>query len=526
MEPRRLPKPWVVALLVAALVSFCQVYGSLAVAKHRLFIASWDLAIYDQAVWLLAFGKGGYLTSRLIDVFAQHVQPLLWPLAALYRWLPGVPTLLWAQVVAAALGALPVFALARELSESDGVALVWAVLYLSYPAIGMLMLHDFHAEPFVLPALGAALLCAHRRRWRAYALWLALALTVKEDVGLTVGTLGLCLWLGGERRVGRLTLYGGFLYTVVMLKLVMPRVGWAGGGAWYTDEWFGHLGHGLVGVALSPLLRPGVVLHSLWTHDNLLLWIHLLVPLALLCCLKPAWFGAGLTVMFLNTVNSSWQTHRIGYQYGAPVWPLWIMAAVAGGARLTAWLGEHGVRRPVALWTPPVMALLGTWCLPAIAPATCAGPLATPLNYQAALAYWAGTRPWAAAGDRLVAMIPPGDSVAATMRPLTKVSGREHAYLFPSPFVYGLDRGPALTNLSAEALREGLAQRPVDWVLVEPDPALKVQLSPEKYALAIATLASDPHYELVGDLGALRLYHHRGPTDPWRVWRWCVNGGR
>ncbi|MCZ7599400.1 MAG: DUF2079 domain-containing protein [Gammaproteobacteria bacterium] len=93
--------------------------------------------------------------------------------------------------------------MARRLTRSDTCATVWAWLYLSYPPLGRMLLHDFHFEPLALPCFVAAILFAHRQRWRAMAVWLALAALAKEDVGLVIAGFGLGLACSGIAGSGR-----------------------------------------------------------------------------------------------------------------------------------------------------------------------------------------------------------------------------------------------------------------------------------------------------------------------------------
>ncbi len=156
-EPAALPppRPLAVACLVTAMLVFAGSIGTLAVGRCRLHVATWDLAIFDQACWLLAHGEGTLLTTRNMPVFAHHLNLWLLPLAVLYRLVPGPATLLVVPTLAATAAAIPLFALARRLTRSDACATIWALLYLSYPPLGRMLLHDFHCEPLALPCFVA-----------------------------------------------------------------------------------------------------------------------------------------------------------------------------------------------------------------------------------------------------------------------------------------------------------------------------------------------------------------------------------
>ena len=74
-------------------------------------------------------GLRGDQISRL----AAHVDPILVAFAPLWRLWPSPDLLLIVQAVAVALGALPVFRLARRRLGRDDAALGFALAYLLYP---------------------------------------------------------------------------------------------------------------------------------------------------------------------------------------------------------------------------------------------------------------------------------------------------------------------------------------------------------------------------------------------------------
>ncbi|MDQ1519985.1 MAG: hypothetical protein QOI55_1058, partial [Actinomycetota bacterium] len=111
VQRRRAPtwfaRPWapltVLAVVVALWVIVFFRLGALRQDRHGTF--GFDLGIYDQATWLLAFFRRPFITVRGLDVFGHHATPGLWLFAPLY-WMGGGPKALLAlQVCAQASGA-------------------------------------------------------------------------------------------------------------------------------------------------------------------------------------------------------------------------------------------------------------------------------------------------------------------------------------------------------------------------------------------------------------------------------------
>ena len=117
--------------------------------------------------------------------------------------------LLVVQAVAVALGAVPVFLLARKHLGSDWAGLGFALVYLLYPPTQWLVVDDFHPVALATPLLLGAIWFLDEDRLLPFALCAGAACLTKEQIGLVVAMLG--LWharrarapAGGSRDRGR-----------------------------------------------------------------------------------------------------------------------------------------------------------------------------------------------------------------------------------------------------------------------------------------------------------------------------------
>lgn len=511
------PRPLAVAVLVAMLIVFWWTVGGLAEHGWRKYGTGWDLAIFDQAVWLAAHGRELWLTTRNIDVFSHHLNLWLWPVAGLYRLWPTPLTLIWLQAVAVGLAAVPVYLYARDLTRGEVAALAWAWLYLSYPATQYLGMTEFYFESLAVPLLTTAIWLAHRGRWRAMWVVLVLALLTKEDTGLAVAGVGLWLLLSGRRRQGWPVLVTGLGYTLVAIKLVMPAFARTTGRAFYLDMWYAHLGDSLGALVLSPVLRPTAFWGSVLQPANLTLLRDLLLPLAVLPLAAPGLAaGAGL-VLWRNLISEFSATHTIVAHYQALAIPFVLLAAAAGGAWWSGRLAGWGVRPAVARCLPPAAALTATFALPILVTAWLPDrPDLAPISpvsmvrYPVYRDYVTDHKPWAEACDRLLATIPPDASVSAQVQLVAHISGRERAYLFPCPFYWGIPTFDDPEKLTPAILLEGLKRHPIDYLLLRRTPKDAYPLSATRYQEALRTISESGLYELAGDIGEVVLYRRRG----------------
>ena len=139
-----------------AVLAYAIFFSHLTLTRYAAFEArALDLGNLHQTVWNTAQGHlfqmsnqpgtSGAPGARL----SLHVEPILLPIAALYWLYAGPETLLILQAMVVALGALPLFALAKLKLHSEWLALLFGVAFLLNPSIQGANWLEFH--PVTLP---------------------------------------------------------------------------------------------------------------------------------------------------------------------------------------------------------------------------------------------------------------------------------------------------------------------------------------------------------------------------------------
>ena len=452
----------------------------------RYATTTYDLSIFDQAAWLISRGHSPFVTVRGLPLLADHFSLILYPLAPLYWLWPSAKMLLVVQNLALALGALPLYALARKRLGSAPWALLLAAAYLLLPALEWSGTYEFHPETLATPLLLAAFLCLDRRQWRPYFLCLGLALMTKETVGLTVLALGLYV-LRTDRRIGLATLAVG-----------------AGGmaAALLTVRYFNH-------GAPSPFFAlygpdgagPGSLLRMMLTHPlafwdrlatvgNAVYVFQLLFPLAFLPLLAPDVLLLALPALLLNLLSARPVMHTIQHQYTATLTPLLLLAALVGASRAQRW----GNR-----WTPLLLVVvLGV----GLANAQDQGPLLAWRQWMASGLSPAVSRETQGLLDR----IPADASVSASVALLPHLAHRRLAYAFPNPFqaVATGSGARALRQMEYRddtpqtwaALQASLSGSRIEYVALAPSTST-FPVPPAKYPGFVAALLHSPAYGIV-----------------------------
>jgi uncharacterized membrane protein len=180
-------------LIIIAIVTYGTVFSCVTVLKHNVFQSyAWDLGTFNQALYTTLFnGKLFYYTPELFlnptgCYFAQHFSPILFLLLPVYALSPSPTSLLIIKSFILALGALPLYLLAKELLKSNKAGFILAIVYLLYPGLQGANWFDFQPQVF-LPLLFFSL-CYFmiKHRWKLYFFSVVLTLMVEEDVVFVV----------------------------------------------------------------------------------------------------------------------------------------------------------------------------------------------------------------------------------------------------------------------------------------------------------------------------------------------------
>ena len=337
-------------LTVAAIVVYMIIWNYAGFQRFDNFMAPvFDMGVQDQVIWNTAQGRW-YASSIEVDNYmGDHFKPLVALLAPLYWITPSVYWLVAYQTVILALGAIPVYRLARDKLQGRFYGWLFALLYLLYPAVGYINRADLHLEASVVCFLLAAIYAAGRHQWRWMSLWLLLTILSKEDMGITVAAFGLWLAWQGERRRGLAWAASGIAASVIILFWVIPTIRNEPPDTLSRYEWLGDSPGAMVRTLLT---RPDLVLPRLLSLDALRYMAALTGPLALLPCGSTLMLPA-LPAIVYHQLSEEPTQRLIYFQYTAPIVPFMVASAITAAVKLQGVaLRRHA---PWLLWTLLIM---------------------------------------------------------------------------------------------------------------------------------------------------------------------------
>jgi uncharacterized membrane protein len=456
---------------------------------------AFDLGIFDQATWLLSRGLVPFVTLRGLNAFGDHTSFILLLVAPLY-WLFDSPVTLFVLAsLVVGLGALPLYALAREQLGGRWSPLVVALAYLLYPAVEYVSMANFHPESLAMPLALAALLFGFRGQRLRFGLCAGLAALCKEDVALTIFALGLYLAWRGRRRLGLITAGLALAWLALCLLVLLPAFNPAG--AVYLSLYAG----GPPG-SWTPL----ATLQRLLEPQRLEYLPLLLLPLGLLPLLGPGGLLIALPALLVNLLSARENTATIFYHYSAMVAPWFLVGTIEALRRCPA-------RLQAAASLYLLLSSLAAHLLFAPSPLSLgflrnASTVREPFDGVAALPRVFREQPRDELGRAALALIPPNAAVAATSVYAVHLAHRQQVYQLPLPFENGL-HDDGLTPFWGTSERE-LPSATVDYVLIDPSesiwPARRTQI-----ANITSRLRRDPSFEVIFNQDGLLVFQHRPP---------------
>jgi len=334
-----------------------------------------------------------------------------------------------------ALGAVPLFLLARDRLRSGWLAVAVAGCFLLYPSLEWINWWHFHPDALIItPLLFAWWLATGstggplrrspgpprstpRRRWGWYAAAVAVALACKEDAALAVLMLGLVLAVLGERRAGLLTAAAGAGWFLLATKVVIPTAG--GGDGPFYQELFPGFGNSLGQIAWTMVAHPSRLLALATRQDRLTYYWRVLAPVAFFPLAAPLVLLIGLPQTVVNVTSGHPLTHDFHYHYTSIVLAAVFLATVEG----MAWAARGRTARRVL-----VAVLVATSLVANVAWSP------SPIGREYDNGIWARAEPRHAIVRAALRLVPADAGVSASYNLIPHLTHRVYAYEFPNPW--------------------------------------------------------------------------------------------
>jgi uncharacterized membrane protein len=439
----RLLTRWDLVLVWLLILAYVVTFGALSVLQNDAFATTvHDLGVMDQAAWNTLHGRfvmessqEGLPLSRL----RGHVEPIFLLISLVFLLFDHVNALLLLQTVVIALGALPVYRLAKEATATGqgsrfpaAFGVTAALAYLLYPPLEAANLTEFHPVALAPTFFLVAFLYLWRRAYWRYGLFALLAMSCKEDMPLLVVMLGVyglvSSWRadpGPDRqaglRWGAASVGVGAAWFLACIYLIVPA--FSASGSYQLFQRYAEVGGGLSGLLSTLLTRPGAILAMLTEPARISYIAGLLAGTGFLSLLNPLSLLIAAPSLAINILSNYPVMYSGVSHYSAPLVPWVMVSAVLGVA-----------------WVRGRAAKLGCRAASVVSVASLAWLLAWVLGYHAAYGFTPlGGRfhlPQVTAHHRLAQhfldQIPAGARLSTQPALFPHASHREFIYEFPT----------------------------------------------------------------------------------------------
>ena len=407
-------------VLVAMVLAYVVLFGWLTWVQQSNFgTTDYDMGIFDQEIWLGAHHLNPFLTIRGLNMWANHVNPVVYLLVPFY-WLGAGPHFLFiVQTLAFGVAAIPLWLLARDRFASPWLALSIPLAWFLYPAVEWMTWDQFHPEMLGIPAFIFAYWLADRGYWRWYAVCVVLVLAGKEDAALPIIALGLVLAFRRHWRAGVITIVGAVAWFLLCIALIIPTA--MGGLTPFFLYQYAGLGDSMPQILYNFVRHPSRAVGLILNHSRYRYYEQLIVPVAGLALLAPITLLLVVPTLLENVTNNQGYPYDIKYQYSA------FVAAGIFLALIEA-IGRYRSRalRYLLVGIVSVCALFSN-----VAWST--SPLDGKVYHGG---YWVlDSSPQRRTLDKMVHMVPATAVVSATYSEVPHLSHRDQLYTWPNPWI-------------------------------------------------------------------------------------------
>ena len=342
LADRKFPRFLVWAIAISTIILFL-----CSSARHALFQSSFDLAIFDNAIYLISQGQQPFVAFRNLHILGDHAAWIVYPLALLYKIYPDIHWLFLIQALSLASGAIPLWYISRAIGLTKSQRQTITLAYLLYPAIFNVNLFDFHPEVIAIPAIFGAILAVESNQLGWFVVAVILILSCKAVLALTVVGMGGWLLLSGKYRFkyAIIAIILGCAWFVIATQLIIPS--FSGEEAAAVDR-YGYLGNSVLDIAKNLIIKPNLVLGKIFSRSTFSYILLLTIPLW--WGLAPQHFlpllGAS-PILLINILSESPSQRNLVHQYSVPIVPWLLIVVVMALASQHVWFNQ----RNIVIWS-------------------------------------------------------------------------------------------------------------------------------------------------------------------------------
>lgn len=242
-----------------------------------------------------------------------HFDFILAFFAPFYLFFNDARVLLAGQSIIIALGAIPLYLLAKDHLKNIGFGLLVAILYLLYYPVHATIIADFHSVTLATTFILWAWYGLEKKKYILTTCMVLLAWFTKENVPLVTAGMGFYFFLKGDRKYGGALFIISGLWFLTVYKVIMP---YFRGGVHFAESYYS-----------SDVV---VNLQRLFSEGSFRYIFALLYPLLFIPLLAPQFLLLIVPEWMIILLSSNTNMRALQYHYTALLTPFIFLALIYG----------------------------------------------------------------------------------------------------------------------------------------------------------------------------------------------------
>tara|TARA_Y100000589_G_C27177569_1_gene639428 strand:+ start:1243 stop:2700 length:1458 start_codon:yes stop_codon:yes gene_type:complete len=310
------------------LISFLILIGASSLRHFWFHSSSWDLGIFDQAIYLISKGEEPYSSLLGFHILGDHGALVLYPLGFLYKFFSSTYFLFCVQSFALSVSIYPLSRLAKNLNLSDLSTNTSYLAFFLYPIIFNINIFDFHPEVISFPIILDLFISLKEKT--SVSFWNVLVkiffiLTCKITNSFLVFGIGIWLIFKGFFKFGYLLISISFSWFFSIAFFLIPYYGGQDASIVRQANKFGINEN--INIDLFSIIKITYQLFlQLFSISNLEYLILLFLPIIYLLFNKKSLiilsnFIPFLPIFFVNLISDSFPMKNLIHQYSLFIVP-------------------------------------------------------------------------------------------------------------------------------------------------------------------------------------------------------------
>ena len=290
--------------------------------------SSWDLGIFNQAIYLISQGQEPYSTFLGFHILGDHGALVLYPLGLLYKFFSSTYFLFFVQSFALSVSIYPLSRLSKKLKLSNQKTNASYLAFLLYPIIFNVNIFDFHPEVIAFPVVLDLFISLKEKTagsfWKLF-IKIFFILSCKLSNSFLVFGFGIWLIFKGFLKIGVLFISISFLWFFSIAFFLIPYFGGQDASILRQAGKFGINENLNIDLFSSMKIIPQLIV-QLFSISNIEYLILLILPVFYLLFNKKRLiifsnFIPFLPLLFVNLISDSSPMKNLVNQYSLFIIP-------------------------------------------------------------------------------------------------------------------------------------------------------------------------------------------------------------